>query len=658
MLTPRLFEPIAIGGLTVKNRLNMPPMHINFGNRQEGIADAGIDFYAARAKGGFGLIGVGIIDAYFVDGAGSPLEFFLENDRHIRNYARCVTEIKRYGAVPYAQVGVRRLFPVKTMHREDRPTLRGIPAGQIDEMIQAVIDCAVRAAKAGFPAVDILGVGGSAHSIFLSQVFNDRTDKWGGTPQKRLRFAIETIRGIKAALGEDFPVFYRHHGSEFLKGGYGVDQAVANAVALADAGVNYFNVTGGGHATSVPQLTPNVPQGAYAFLAAEIRKAVKVPVAASNRNSDPLEAESLLRRGWADMISLGRQSLADPEWPNKVARADFPSLRLCIACNECMDITVIHDKPVHCLVNPRQGVVSEVEDLPKATRAKKVVVIGGGVTGLQAAITCAERGHHTVLFEKKPYLAGMWHQASFPPGREELFRFAEWLVRTAKEAGVDIRLATEATDATLRAERPDAIVVSAGSEAVVPDIPGIDRANVFPALRAFDPTTPIGEKVVIIGGGGIAAEVAPYLAKRWTLRPEVVDFLQEHQALNGSNAYLGQRGHEVTVVTRQKRPAASIGGSTRWVIAKELEHSGVRTVCGASAQRITEKGVVVSAGGKDELIEADTILYAAGLKPNLAVYESIKVKKLAPEIYSVGDPELASHAIHTVKEAFKLALTI
>ena len=258
-----------------------------------------------------------------------------------------------------------------------------------------------KAFMGGFPAVDILGVGGSAHSIFLSQVFNDRVDKWGGTPENRLRFAIETVRGIKRALGEDYPVFYRHHGSEFLKGGYSVEQAVANAKALAAAGVCYFNVTGGGHATSVPQLTPNVPQGAYSFLAAEIKRSVKVPVAASNRNSRPLDAEAILRKGWADMISLGRQSLADPDWPNKVARGDFGDLRLCIACNECLDITVIHNQPVHCLVNPRQGVVSEVDDLPKAKQSKKVIVIGGGVTGLQAALTCAQRGHKVVLFEKK-----------------------------------------------------------------------------------------------------------------------------------------------------------------------------------------------------------------------------------------------------------------
>ncbi len=658
MLTPMLFEPITIGGLRVKNRLNMPPMHTNLGNEDEGITDSGIDFYLARAKGGYGLIGIGIIDSYFVQGAGSPLEFFLENDRHIANYARCVEEIKKYGAVPYAQVGVRRLISVQMMRSENRPSLQDLPTEQIEEMIQAVVDCAVRAAKAGFPAVDILGVGGSAHSMFLSQVFNDRTDKWGGSPENRLRFAVETIRGIKKALGEDFPVFYRFHGSEFLKGGYSVEGAVENAKALALAGVSYFNVTGGGHATSIPQLTPNVPHDAYSFLASEIKKAVNVPVAASNRNNRPIEAETILRKGWADMISLGRQSLADAEWPNKVARGDFSDLRLCIACNECMDITVIHNQPVHCLVNPRQGVISEVEAFPKAKKAKNVMVIGGGVTGLQAALTCAERGHKTSLFEKKSYLGGMWHQASCPPGREELFEFLKWLLHSIKQAGVEIHLGTEATVALIREERPDVIIVSAGSEPVLSDIPGADLPNVMSAISALEPGARIGEKVVIIGGGGIGAEIAPYLAKRWTLRPDVIEFLEEYGALDPASPYLTKRGHNVTLVTRQKRPAGSIGGSTRWVIVKELEHAGVRTICGAIPICITDRGVVISRRNEEELIEADTVLIAAGLRPNLDLYHSLAEKKLAPEVYSIGDPQLASHAIHTVKEAYKLALRI
>lgn len=658
MLTPLLFEPITIGGLHVRNRITMPPMHTNFGNREEGISDSGIDFYIARAKGGFGLLGIGIIDAYFVDGAGSPLEFFLENDRHIANYARCVEGVKKYGAVPYAQIGIRRLFPVQLMHRERRPTLHEFPAAQVEEMISACVECAVRAAKAGFPAIDILGVGGSAHSIFLSQVFNDRTDKWGGTPDNRLNFARETIRGIKKALGEDFPVFYRLHGSEFLKGGYSVEQAAKNAQALEAEGISYFNVTGGSHATSIPQLTPNVPHDAYAFLAAAIKRAVNVPVAASNRNSRPLEAETILRKGWADLVSFGRQALADPDWPNKVARGDFGDLRLCIACNECLDAAVIYDSPVQCLVNPRQGIVSEVEDLPRAKKPKKVAVIGGGVTGLQAALTSAQRGHAVVLFEKKPYLGGMWHHASYPVGREELFNFLQWLTHSVKQAGVDIRIGTEATEARLRAEEFDVLIVSTGSEPSIPDIPGVDRPNVLPAVRALEKADDIGEKVVIIGGGGIGAEIAPYLAKRWSLRAEVVEFLNEYGAFEPASPHYKRRGHDVSLVTRQKRPGGSIGGSTRWVVVKELEHAGVKTYCGVVPKRITEDGVVISDRGEERLLEADTVLLATGLKPKLDLYESLKAKNVAPEVYRVGNPELASHAIHTVKEAFKLALSI
>lgn len=658
MLTPLLFEPITVGGIRVKNRLNMPPMHTNLGNEEDGITDSGIDFYVARAKGGYGLIGIGIIDAYFVDGAGSPLEFFLENDRHVANYARCAKEIMKYGAIPYAQVGVRRLFPVRMLHRDNRPTLRDFPTEKIEEMIHAVVGCSVRAAKAGFPAIDILGVGGSAHSIFLSQVFNDRTDKWGGTPENRLRFAVETVRGIKKALGEDFPVFYRHHGSEFLAGGYGVEQAAQNARALEQAGVCFFNVTGGGHATSVPQMTPNVPHDAFSYLAAQVKRAVKVPVAASNRNNRPFEAEAILRRGWADMISLGRQSLADADWPNKVARGDFAELRACIACNECLDITVLHDKPVHCLVNPRQGMFSEVNDLPKAGKSKIVVIVGAGVTGLQAALTCAERGHKVVMFEKKSHLGGMWHHASYPTGRGELFRFLEWLVYSVKKAGVEIRLGTEATEEAIRAEKPDVLVVAVGSEPVVPDIEGADRPNVLPAIRALEGGAEIGEKVAVIGGGGIGAEIAPYLARRWQLRPDVLEFLHEYRAVPETSSFLRQRGHDVTLITRQNRPGGSIGGSTRWVVVRELENAGVKTICGAVPRRITEKGVVVSRAGREMLVEADTVLIAAGLKPNLDLYRRLKDAKLAPETYAVGDPELASHAIHTVKEAFRLAINI
>src|SRR5690606_39070615 len=441
----------------------------------------------------------------------------------------------------------------------------------------------------------ILGVGGSGHSLFTSRVFNDRVDRWGGTQENRIRFAVETVRGIKKALGEDFPVFYRLHGSEFLPGGYGIEGAQFNALALERAGVCFFNVTGGGHATSVPQLTPNVPQGAYAYLAREVKRVLQsAAVAASNRNNDPMEAERLLRLGWADMVSLGRQSLADADWPLKAREGRFSDIRYCIACNECMDIAVIHNKPVRCLVNPREGVVSEVEPIPPARSRRRVVVVGGGVAGLQFALTSAERGHDVTLVERKSHLGGMWQHASAPPGREQLFAFLEWLVGQCMKAGVAFRMDTEATPELLRAMKADLIAVSPGSEPVDSTLPGSDLPHVHPATAALEGRVPIGERVVIIGGGGIGVEIAPFLAKRWGIRPEVVELLEDYEACADNDRAIGDRkGHRGTLVSRQRRRGGSVGGSTRWVLAKEASIAGVELLNNAVAQEITTEGVVV-----------------------------------------------------------------
>ncbi len=663
MLTPLLFEPIRLGRLLIPNRITMPPMHTNLGGMDDGISADGVDFYVARARGGFGLLGVGVIDAYFVRDAGSPHEFFLENATHVRNYSRMVKQIKKYGSVPYAQIGIRRVWPVRHLHREkgvDRPSLAEVPAAQIEEMIQAVVETSRRAADAGFEAIDIIGVGGSAHSIFTSQVFNDRTDEWGGSPENRIRFAVETVRAIKRELGEDFPVFYRFHGSEFLKGGYGIEGAQFNARKLEEAGVCFFNVTGGGHATSVPQLTPNVPEGAYAFLAAEVKKVLKsAAVAASNRNSQPLDCEAILRRGWADLISLGRQALADPDWPLKVREARFADVRHCVACNECMDIAVLRNAPVRCLVNPRQGSISEVKALPRAGHKKKVAVIGSGVAGLQFALTARQRGHDVTVIERRAFAGGMWHHASAPVGREPLFSFLEWLVTQCSKSGVKFRMETEATPELLRSMNLDAVAVSPGSDPVTPDLPGADLPHVYPAIVALEGHLPIGKRVVIVGGGGIGVEIAPFIARRFNVRPEVLEFLEHYEGFaDNDREVLARERPEVTLLSRQKRIGGTVGGSTRWVLAKEVSIAGVNVVTGAAVREITPSEVRYERGGLLESVPADTVLLATGLKPNYSLYEKLSADKVAPEVHLIGDPEAAMHAIDSVTKAFRLAVAV
>lgn len=250
MILQKLFEPIVIKGLQVRNRIIMPPMHTNHGSREEGITDQAIDFYAARARGGFGMIGVGVIDTYFVPGASSPNAFFLMNDKHVKNHRKVVKEIKKFDGIVYAQIGVRRLWPVSQLHT--LPKLSSISEEQISEMIHSVIRTAIRVREAGYDAVSLLGIGGGAISIFLSNVLNDRGDKWGGSLEGRLRFPVEMIRGIRSELGKDYPIFFRFHGSEFLPGGYDVETEKVIAHHLETAGVDLFNVSGGSHATSVP----------------------------------------------------------------------------------------------------------------------------------------------------------------------------------------------------------------------------------------------------------------------------------------------------------------------------------------------------------------------------------------------------------------------
>ncbi len=652
MILKKLFEPITIKGINIKNRIVMPPMHNNLGSMEEGITDQAIDFFSARAKGGFGMIGVGVIDTHFVPGASSPHAFYLMNDRHVEKHAKAVKEIKKYGTLVYAQIGVRRIWPVKQLHR--LPKLSTLPEEQIIEMLDSIVETAVRVKESGYDAVSLLGIGGGAISIFLSQVLNDRTDRWGGTLEGRLTFPVEAVRGIRASLGDDYPIFFRMHGSEFLSGGYSFDTAKIIAKKLEESGIDLFNVSGGSHATSVPQLTPNIPRGTYAFLAREIKEAVSVPVSASNRINHPLVAEKILQKGWADLVSIARGSLADPEWPNKAKEGDLDDICLCVGCNECFDAVVIYEKPICCTVNPRAGSGSEAKRLPSAKVKKRVLVIGGGCTGLQAAITSAERGHQVTLLEKESFLGGRWRLAAVPPGREELLNFTLWLFRRAKALGIDIQTGVKATADTIVPLKPEVIIVCTGSRPVVPRIPGTELPQVVFPDQVLDSSVKVGERVVVVGGGGVGVETALYLAKRWSSSPESIAFLLDFGALDKEMAkYLSHKGHEVTLIEQLDSIGFGLGPGTKWVLLKELQRAKVRVLTGAPVKEIQQSGVAFVRENTLQFVEADTVVLATGSELDTSIFDA--VKDLARDVYLPGLGKKVGHTIEGLADAFDIA---
>jgi 2,4-dienoyl-CoA reductase-like NADH-dependent reductase (Old Yellow Enzyme family)/thioredoxin reductase len=651
-----LFKPGKVGKLTAKNRVVMPAMHTNLGNPEDGISEAGIDFYVARARGGFGQIGVGIIDSFQFDHA-SPGEFLLNTNRHVEIHAGLVKRLKAEGALTFSQIGLRRIWSLHQMRR--RPSLSAFSDAEIRIWIQAVVDTAIRAVDAGYDGVDLLGNGGGAISIFTSQVFNDRDDEWGGDEERRLNFALAIVRGIRRAVGDDIPITSRLHGAEFIKGGYGLEVSIRNARRLAEAGVDLFNVAAGGHATTVPNLTPNIAESSLAVLAFGLKQAgIPAKFAASTRITDPFAAEEVLRKGWADYISIARGALADPDWPRKAEAGDWEEIRKCVACNECLDEATVRERVVRCLVNPRAGRHSELEVLAAAPVVKKIIVVGGGCIGLQAALTAAQRGHDVHLYEKENYLGGKWLVSYAPPGREPLATFLIWLVREAKRAGVVIHLGTEVSPELLKREAPDDVIVSVGATPVMPDIPGIDSPHVVTGEQVLMGDATLGKRVVVAGGGGAGVEVAHFIATRHEMNRDLKAHLEAFGGYEAIGAVIENAAHQVTLVGRNSRIGKGLGPATRWVLVDELTHGGVATLPGCTLIEIRSDTVVIHSmeDGKEKEIPADSVVVCAGYQANEDTVEWLR--RGAPDLRVIGDAKQIDHAMEGIAEAHDVALAI
>jgi len=653
--------------MELKNRIVMTAMHLGYTPEGE-ATDCLIDFYTQRAKGGVGLILVG---GCSIDEYGSMSSMIgIHDDRYVPGLKRLTKAVQAGGAKIAAQlyqagrythsamIGGRKPFSSSAVRSKlTGETPRALEIEEIPGVQDKFGEAAVRAKESGFDAVEILASAGYLISQFLSPITNLRKDKYGGSLENRMRFGIEVAEKVRSAVGPDYPILVRLAGNDFMEGGNRNQEAKIFASELEKVGVDLFNITGGWHETRIPQLTMCVPHRAYVYLAQGIKSVVSIPVLASNRINDPHTGEEVLRNGDADLVTMARGLIADPDLLNKAREGKSDLIYHCIACNQgCFD-SVFRMKPVTCTVNPRTGKEGELKSSP-ATEPKKVLVIGGGPAGMKAACTAAERGHKVTLIEKDDTLGGQLLLNRRIPGREEMVTAARDLVNNIKALDVEILISKEADIPFIKGMSPDAVVVAAGARPILPDIPGIDGQNVVQAWDILAGRVGAGKKVVILGGNAVGLETALYLANQGTLAPDVLHFLMTNRAESREalTELLNKGNKDVTVVEMLEKAGKDVGLTTRWTVMAELKRLGVTIMTKTKAVGIKPDGMEIEREDGADFLPADSIVIAAGAAPENGLVG--KIEKLVPEVHTIGDAKEPRKALDAIREGYLVGLQI
>lgn len=629
-----LFTPITLGGLELRNRLVMLSMTTGYSESDETIGDRFIDFYSARAKGGAGLI----IIPFSPIPSGSPIEPSLFDDRFMPGVRRLTARLKAEGAKTAAQLitsyhmvlndGVTEVVgPSAVMNQLMRVVPRELTVDEIRRIVEEYGKAARRARESGFDAVEILVGAGYLLNRFLSPLVNTREDEYGGGLENRMRIIRDVLGCVKREAGADFPVGIRLNIDEQMAGGHKVEDSVAVAQALEKAGAAYINTYFGWHEAPLPTVASSLPPAAFSHLAGKIKASVGIPVIATNRINGPAVAEKILAEGQADLVGMARALLADPELPNKAREGRADEIVPCIACSNCLGAIMQTYKDwggrffTFCTVNPVAG--KEADFVPdKAAKPKKVLVVGGGPAGMEAALTAAQRGHGVTLFEKGKEPGGQLLIGCLPPHKEEIKTLYRSLTARTKKAGVEVRLNSEAGPETVEKEKPDVLVLALGARPFVPNIPGADGAHVVLAEDVLTGRKTVSGKVIILGGGLVGCETADLLVER------------------------GKGVTGVVILEMLDRIADNVSPTYRPFFLARLKKAGIGMETGTTVTAMTDKGVEVLRKGVPAFIEGDAVVIAAGLKVDPGIEEKFRGK--APEVYSVGDcvkPRMIREAI-------------
>ena len=663
-----LFQPIKINTLDIKNRIDMPAMHLGMANNFE-VTDQIVEFYAERARGGVGMICVGY--ATVDELSGNTLNIGAHKDEFIPGLARLSKAIKDNGARSCVQVnhagrynmsfflnGKQPVAPSAIASRMTREVPKEMDKDEIRQTIDSFAQAAMRVKKAGYDAVEVLSGTGYLISEFLSPLTNKRADEYGGSPENRMRFGLDIMRAIRKQVGKNFPVMVRMNGNDFMPGGQGNAELKLYAKALVEeAGVDALCINVGWHEARVPQITAAVPRGAFAYLSRGIKEAVNVPVIASHRINDPETAREMIADGMCDMVAMGRGLIADPYLPEKAEDGREEEILHCIACAQgCFD-NLFKLKHVECLCNPKAGYECEGA-CTLAETPKKIMVIGGGAAGMNAAIAASDRGHQVAIYEKGDELGGQLYLAGAPPGREEFAELAYDLETQVYTRNIDICLGQTVDAALIEKEKPDHIILATGATPMTPPIPGVELSHVVQAWDVLANKVYTGRRVVVIGGGAVGVETALLLAEKGTLSGETLKFLLVNKAETPEVLYeMATRGtKQITIIEMIGQIGKDFGKSTRWGMLQDVDRHGIELKPAAKALEITATGVRVETPDGISEIPADTVVLAAGARSDRSLVDIIKAKNIPFDV--IGDAKAIGMAFDAVHQGYQAGMGI
>ena len=674
---PHVFAPLDLGFTRLKNRILMGSMHTGLEEAENGFERMAA-YFAERARGGVGMIITGGIAPNRSAGVGGKLSTPAEAMQH-----RLITDAV-HAADAEVKICLQILHtgalagtpdcvaPSAVKSRIGRYTPSALDEAGIEQQLSDFANCAALAQSAGYDGVEIIGSAGYLLSTFLVEKTNLRTDGWGGRWQNRMRFPVEVVRRVRAAVGDNFIVIFRIAAMDMLDGGLAWDEIVALGQAVQAAGATIISTHFCWHEAPVPTIATMVPRAAFTSVTGRLRQHLTVPVITSNRINMPAVAEAVLARGDADLVSMARPMLADPMLVLKAAQGREDEINTCIACNQaCLDHTFGGRQQVSCLVNPRACNETLLNYLPLAAgqQPKRIAVVGAGPAGLAFATVAAQRGHHVTLIDSALEIGGQFNLAKRIPGKEEFFETLRYYRRMIDLHGITLRLGERADAAALQAQGFDEVVVATGITPRTPDIAGIGHPKVISYLDAILGRKPVGQRVAILGAGGIGFDVAELVSHQGTSAALDVDVFAREWGIDfknhprggvtGVQAQVAKNGRSVTLMQRKADALGkNLGRTTGWTHRLTLNRRGVQLLAGVDYRLIDDAGLHTTVNGAPRLFDVDTVIVCAGQTPLRTLHDDLLALGVTSHLVGGAFEAAELDAKRAIDQASRLAATL